>query len=145
MLFHNYHFNWIAFELSFYLYGTCILFGLYLFLLLILLGFSWFLDGCFGTMLRMRETWENMEAVGAVEDRAWVEVIEYQNLWIKKGEKKSKKGMTALRTFLSLYSLWYLWEGWEFFVFLSFILEAFEDYYCYWDCTSKFTHSYLSS
>ena len=74
------------------MYGTCILFGLYLFLLLILLGFSWFLDGCFGTMLRMRETWENMEVVGAIEDRAWVEVIEYQNLWIKKGKKKVKRG-----------------------------------------------------
>ena len=54
MLFQNCHFNLIAFGFSFYFYGACILSGLWLFLLLLHLGFSW----CFGIVLRMGETWK---------------------------------------------------------------------------------------
>ena len=81
-----------------------------------------------------------MEAVGAGEDKAWVELIEDQNFWIKKekNEQKEWEGRTAkgddsldfsrktlfvfALLFLSMRGLRCLW------VFLSFVEEAMESH-----------------
>ena len=50
-----------------------------------------------------------MEAIGAGEDRAWVELTEDQNFWIKKekNEQKARGGRTTLETFSNLLCIFY--------------------------------------
>ena len=50
-----------------------------------------------------------MEAIGAGEDRAWVELTEDQNFWIKKekNEQKARGRRTTLETFSNLLCIFY--------------------------------------
>lgn len=80
------------------------------------------------------ENGRNMDAVGASEDRAWVELTKDQNFGIKKGKKmgsEDQKEEDGSGGFFKILSVGYFVRALSvlILIFFSFILEAFEGHY----------------
>ena len=76
---------------------------------LIWISFIFVFLGVWTGVLALCWEWRNMEAIGAGEDRAWVELTEDQNFWIKKekNEQKARGRRTTLETFSNLLCIFY--------------------------------------
>ena len=114
----------------------CVIWLIYYWILLfdfLCLGFSWCFNGCFGTVLRIGETWKQLGQVKIRHDLSWLRTRTFglkRKKWAERGGMRPLEGRDIP---LCVFFCECLRVG----IFFSFNLKAFEGHYYYWDCTSK--------